>query len=119
MVSASSVGRWLGMNVDVVTIGGGIGGAALATAVARTGRAVHVLEREAKFKDRVRGENILPWGVAAARRLGIVDDLLAAGAHPAPFFNIYFMGMQTEHRPFPQTTPCGEASLNMYHPDLQ
>jgi len=107
------------MDVDVVTIGGGIGGAALATAVARGGRGVLVLEREAKFKDRVRGENILPWGVAAARRLGIVDDLLAAGAHPAPFFNVYFMGMQTERRPFPQTTPSGEASLNMYHPDLQ
>ena len=107
------------MNVDVVTIGGGIGGAALATAVARSGRAVLVLEREAKFKDRVRGENILPWGVAAARRLGILDDLLAAGGHLVPFFNIYFMGMQTQHRPFPETTPSGEAALNIYHPDLQ
>jgi 2-polyprenyl-6-methoxyphenol hydroxylase and related FAD-dependent oxidoreductases len=107
------------MNVDVVTIGGGIGGAALATAVARTGRAVLVLEREANFKDRVRGENILPWGVAAARRLGILDDLIAAGGRLVPFFNTYFMGMQTQHRPFPATTPSGEASLNIYHPDLQ
>ena len=109
----------LGMNVDVVTIGGGIGGAALATAVARSGRAVHVLEREANFKDRVRGENILPWGVAAARRLGILDDLIAAGGRLVPFFNTYFMGMQTQHRPFPATTPSGEAGLNIYHPDLQ
>ena len=29
------------------------------------------------------------------------------------------MGTQTEHRPFPDTTPSGEASPNMYHPDLQ
>jgi menaquinone-9 beta-reductase len=36
-----------------------------------------------------------------------------------PFFNVYFMGTQTEHRPFPATTPTGEASLKMYHPDLQ
>jgi 2-polyprenyl-6-methoxyphenol hydroxylase-like FAD-dependent oxidoreductase len=107
------------MNVDVVTIGGGIGGAALATALARSGRGVLVLEREPKFKDRVRGENILPWGVASARRLGVLDDLLAAGGHMVPFFNVYFMGMQTEHRPFPATTPTGEASLNIYHPDLQ
>ena len=56
------------MNVDVVTIGGGIGGAALATAVARTGRAVLVLEREVHFKDRVRDENILPW--ASPRLVG-------------------------------------------------
>jgi 2-polyprenyl-6-methoxyphenol hydroxylase-like FAD-dependent oxidoreductase len=78
-----------------------------------------VLEREAKFKDRVRGENILPWGVAAARRLGILDDLIAAGGRLVPFFNTYFMGMQTQHRPFPATTPSGEAALNIYHPDLQ
>ena len=107
------------MNVDVVTIGGGIGGAALATAVARSGRAVLVLEREARFKDRVRGENILPWGVAAARRLGILDDLIAAGGRLVPFFNTYFMGTQTQHRPFPATTPGGDATLNIYHPDLQ
>jgi 2-polyprenyl-6-methoxyphenol hydroxylase-like FAD-dependent oxidoreductase len=43
--------------------------------MARKGRKVLVLEREAKFKDRVRGENILPWGVAVARRCGFVDDL--------------------------------------------
>jgi 2-polyprenyl-6-methoxyphenol hydroxylase-like FAD-dependent oxidoreductase len=62
---------------------------------------------------------MLPWGVAAARRLGVVDDLLAAGGRQVPFFNVYFMGTQTEHRPFPMSTPTGEGSLNMYHPDLQ
>ena len=51
---------------------------------------------------------MLPWGVAAARRLGVVDDLLAAGGHQVPFFNVYFMGTQTEHRPFPMTTPTGK-----------
>jgi len=107
------------MDLDVITIGGGLGGSTLASTVARSGRGVLVLEREKEFKDRVRGENMLPWGVAAARRLGVVNDLLAAGGHQVPFFNVYFMGTQTEHRPFPMTTPTGEASLNMYHPDLQ
>jgi 2-polyprenyl-6-methoxyphenol hydroxylase-like FAD-dependent oxidoreductase len=107
------------MDVDVITIGGGLGGSTLASAVARNGRSVLVLEREKEFKDRVRGENMLPWGVAAARRLGVVDDLLAAGGRQVPYFNVYFMGMQTEHRPFPKTTPSQEASINMYHPDLQ
>jgi 2-polyprenyl-6-methoxyphenol hydroxylase-like FAD-dependent oxidoreductase len=107
------------MDLDVITIGGGLGGSTLASAVARNGRRVLVLEREKEFKDRVRGENMLPWGVAAARRLGVVDDLLAAGGHQAPFFNVYFMGAQTDHRPLPMTTPSGEASINMYHPDLQ
>lgn len=107
------------MDVDVVTVGGGLGGSTLASAVAQGGRSVVVLEREKEFKDRVRGENMLPWGVAAARRLGVLDELLAAGGRRVPFFNVYFMGTQTEHRPFPTTTPTGEASLNMYHPDLQ
>src|SRR5580765_2508827 len=107
------------MNIDVVVVGGGLAGSALATVLARQGRKVLVLEREMKFKDRVRGENMLPWGVATARRLGLVDDLVAAGGHSVPFFNTYAMGTQTEHRPLPETTPTREACLNMYHPDLQ
>lgn len=107
------------MDVDVITVGGGVGGSTLASAVARSGRRVVVLERETQFKDRVRGENMHPWGVAAARRLGVLDDVLAAGGRRVPFFNVYVMGTQTEHRPFPDTTPSGETALNMYHPDLQ
>jgi len=107
------------MDVDVVTIGGGLAGSTLAAAVAGRRRSVVVLEREKEFKDRVRGENMLPWGVAAARRLGVADELMAAGGHRVPFFNVYFMGAQTEHRPFPDTTPSGEAALNIYHPVLQ
>jgi 2-polyprenyl-6-methoxyphenol hydroxylase-like FAD-dependent oxidoreductase len=107
------------MDAEVVIVGGGIGGATLATLLARAGRDVLVLERETTFKDRIRGENILPWGVATARRLGVLDDLLAAGGRLVPFFNMYTMGVQTERRPLPQTTPGGDGCLNMYHPDLQ
>jgi 2-polyprenyl-6-methoxyphenol hydroxylase-like FAD-dependent oxidoreductase len=107
------------MNADVVVIGGGLGGSALATVLARQGRDVLVLEQETKFKDRVRGENILSWGVGVARRLGVLDDLVNAGGHSVPFFNTYAMGTQTGHRPLPETTPTREGCLNIYHPDLQ
>jgi len=65
--------------VDVVIVGGGIAGGALATALAAAGRSVTVLERTAEYKDRVRGEYMQPWGVADAQRLGVFDALLEAG----------------------------------------
>lgn len=47
---------------DIVIVGGGIGGGALATVLAREGIEIVVLERETVFPDRVRGEWIAPWG---------------------------------------------------------
>src|SRR5439155_23591077 len=44
--------------VDVVVVGGGIGGAALATALARAGLGVTVLEATEEYSDRVRGESM-------------------------------------------------------------
>jgi choline dehydrogenase-like flavoprotein len=43
---------------DNITIGGGLGGAAFAKAMADHGARVLVLERERQFSDRVRGEAI-------------------------------------------------------------
>jgi 2-polyprenyl-6-methoxyphenol hydroxylase-like FAD-dependent oxidoreductase len=67
------------MNFDAIIVGGGLAGSSIARQLALSGRKILVLERETKFKDRVRGENILPWGVSFARRLDILDELLAAG----------------------------------------
>jgi 2-polyprenyl-6-methoxyphenol hydroxylase-like FAD-dependent oxidoreductase len=64
---------------EVVIIGGGIAGNALATVLARAGRAVLVLERATMYRDRVRGEVFQPWGVAEARRLGLYEILIQAG----------------------------------------
>ena len=64
---------------EVVIIGGGIAGNALAVVLARAGRSVLVLERSAVYRDRVRGELFQPWGVAEARRLGLYEVLMRAG----------------------------------------
>lgn len=66
---------------DVVVIGGGIAGSALATVLARAGIAVLILERSEVHIDHVRGEWLAPWGVAEAKRLGLYDLLIAAGGH--------------------------------------
>src|SRR5207244_52006 len=60
---------------DVVVVGAGIGGSALATALARDGLQVNVLEQTVEYEDRVRGESMMPWGVAEARALGVEDAL--------------------------------------------
>ena len=69
---------------DIVTVGGGLGGAAIAIAMAKTGASVLVLESSSEFRDRVRGESLLPWGVGEAQELGIYDALVEAGAHELP-----------------------------------
>ena len=66
---------------DVVVIGAGIAGGALAAVLARSGKRVLVLERTLEHEDRVRGEYMHPWGVAEAQRLGLYDTLLDAGAN--------------------------------------
>ena len=66
---------------DLVIVGGGIGGSALATVMAQAGKSVLLLEQSEVYQDRVRGEWIAPWGVAEVQRLGLYDLLMQAGGH--------------------------------------
>jgi 2-polyprenyl-6-methoxyphenol hydroxylase-like FAD-dependent oxidoreductase len=71
---------------DVIIVGGGIAGNALAAVLARTGRAVLVLERSTVYRDKVRGEVFHAWGVAEAQRLGLHDTLIRSrGVHHTRF----------------------------------
>jgi 2-polyprenyl-6-methoxyphenol hydroxylase-like FAD-dependent oxidoreductase len=65
---------------DVVIVGGGIAGSALATVLARAGLSVTVLERQRHYQDRVRGEFMSAWGVASAMRMDLFDVLAKGGA---------------------------------------
>lgn len=69
---------------DIITLGGGIAASSLAIAMAGRGAKVLVLEREKQFKDRVRGEAVLPWGVAEANELGVCGLLKEKCAHDVP-----------------------------------
>ena len=103
---------------DVITIGGGVGGSALATVMAEAGARVLVLERETNFSDRIRGEWLAPWGVAEAEKLGIYSTLKAGGAHDLPGVTANLFG-PGERRDFPSTTPQGLSALTFFHPDAQ
>ena len=60
-----------GHTFDVIVVGGGIAGSCLGGVLARSGLDVLVLEKELRFRDRVRGECTWPYGVADARRVGL------------------------------------------------
>ncbi|MBI5949016.1 MAG: FAD-dependent monooxygenase [Chloroflexi bacterium] len=64
---------------DLIVVGGGIAGGALATVMAREGQRVLVLERTTEYRDNVRGEWMAPWGVVEATKLGLYDMLLQGG----------------------------------------
>jgi len=70
---------------DIITVGGGIAASSLARAMAERGAKVLVLEREKQFKDRVRGEAIVSWGVAEANELGICGLLKEKCGHDVPY----------------------------------
>jgi 2-polyprenyl-6-methoxyphenol hydroxylase-like FAD-dependent oxidoreductase len=57
-------------STDVVIVGGGIAGSALALVLAKGGLGVTVLERQREYRDRVRGEFLANWGVAEADATG-------------------------------------------------
>jgi 2-polyprenyl-6-methoxyphenol hydroxylase-like FAD-dependent oxidoreductase len=102
---------------DVVIVGAGIGGATLAKAVAEDGPRVLVLEQSEVYEDRVRGEAMLPWGVAEARRVGVEQVMLDAGAHVAPTWIQYHLPDRRDEIPTGILVPEVAGSMNLRHPD--
>jgi menaquinone-9 beta-reductase len=99
---------------DVITVGGGLGGASVAKVLAEKGLRVLVTEREEAFKDRIRGEFLAPWGVAEAQKLGLYELLMEKCAHEQPF--IIFGGVRRDYR---TTTPQQLPALTFFHATMQ
>jgi len=107
------------MRYDLIIVGGGLAGSALAKGMAETGARVLVLERERQFRDRVRGEGMHPWGVPEVRALGLYDALKAGGAIDVPWWANYRGSSLIGPRNLIETTPHGSGALNFYHPAIQ
>lgn len=104
---------------DIIIVGGGIGGSALAGAMAAHGSRVLVVEREREFRDRVRGEGMHAWGVPEAKALGIYDRLHATCGIEVRWWDIYLGTQRLIRRDFPATTPHGSPLFSFYHPQMQ
>ena len=113
----------MGANVrQVVIVGGGIGGATLAGALARDGLDVVMLEASLEYEDRVRGESMVPWGVAEAHELGVLPALMNADATITPTWVHYDAFVPTEvsltnRIPAGMMRPDTPGSLNLRHPE--
>lgn len=104
---------------DIVTIGGGLGGAALAAVMARRGARVLVLERETRFRDRVRGEGVFPWGTAELELLGLRTLILATCGSESRWWDDYLGPERISHRDTVTTTPGGTPTVTFHHPSMQ
>jgi menaquinone-9 beta-reductase len=99
---------------DVIVVGGGMAGSALAGVLAQAGLGVLVVEREAGFRDRIRGELTWPWGVAEARELGLEAVLQQAGRVELPAVQFYEDQRVAVTEPF-ESVPM----IGFSHPRLQ
>src|SRR4051794_33153076 len=73
-----------------------------------------IVEREAGFRDRARGEVTHPWGVAEAMALGIYQPLMEACAHATRWW-----ATSQGCRDLVATTQAGVGCLNFHHPEMQ
>ena len=104
---------------DIITVGGGIAGSALAKVMAERGARVLVLEQETTFRDRVRGEAIMPWGTAEAEELGILDIIMAEAGHELRWFDSHQGEGRPGHRDLVVTTDAKTVVTAFYHPKMQ
>ncbi|HWA60652.1 MAG TPA: NAD(P)/FAD-dependent oxidoreductase [Caulobacteraceae bacterium] len=97
---------------DLIVVGGGIAGSALAAVMSREGRRVLLLEQSEVFEDRVRGEWIAPWGVTEVRRLGLYDLLMGAGGHHLTRHTTY------DETRSPEESEARTLPLSIFAPDV-
>ncbi|KAI3544415.1 squalene epoxidase [Colletotrichum filicis] len=77
---------------DVVVVGAGVFGCAIAYALGQQGRSVLLLERWMKEPDRIVGELLQPGGIVALRQLGLADCLEGIDAIPCYGYKVSFHG---------------------------
>lgn len=104
---------------DLITVGGGLAGAALAKAIADAGKRVLVVEAETEFRDRVRGETMTAWGVAETKALGLYDVLVNGCAHETAHWENFIGPMSVGKRDLAATTAHQCKNLAFYHPSMQ
>ncbi|KAJ0239151.1 hypothetical protein HA466_0236550 [Hirschfeldia incana] len=103
-------------DADIIIVGAGVGGSALAYALARDGRRVHVIERDMREPERIMGEVMQPGGRFMLAKLGLQDCLEGIDAQKLTGLAVYKDGKEGV-LPFPvenNTFPY-EPSARSFH----
>ncbi|XP_074510712.1 squalene monooxygenase [Sebastes fasciatus] len=111
--SASACGPSVAPEPDVVIVGAGVLGSAMAAVLAKDGRRVTVVERDLKEPDRIVGELLQPGGFRALKDLGLEGSVEGLDAHQVNGYVIHDIESSTEVEiPYPQgedSVHCGRA----------
>ncbi|XP_056378713.1 squalene monooxygenase isoform X1 [Hyla sarda] len=99
---------------DVLIVGSGVLGSALATVLSRDGRRVTVIERDLKEPDRIVGELLQPGGYQALKDLGLGDAVEGLDAHVVHGYVVHDIESKAEVEiPYPvneeKQLQCGRA----------
>uniref|UniRef100_A0A665UCR9 Squalene monooxygenase n=1 Tax=Echeneis naucrates TaxID=173247 RepID=A0A665UCR9_ECHNA len=110
---ASASSSSVSLEPDVVIVGAGVLGSAMAAVLARDGRRVLVVERDLREPDRIVGELLQPGGYRALHDLGLEGSVEGLDAHLVNGYVIHDMESRTEVEiPYPQeetSIHCGRA----------
>ncbi|POR38110.1 Putative squalene monooxygenase [Tolypocladium paradoxum] len=88
----NAIRRIVHRHADVIVVGAGIFGAAMAVTLARQSRSVFLLERSLREPDRIVGELLQPGGVQALEKLGLRHCLDDIDSIPVKGYQIFFNG---------------------------
>ncbi|KAI1894124.1 hypothetical protein AGOR_G00112590 [Albula goreensis] len=103
----------VGSEPDVIIVGAGVLGSAMAAVLARDGRRVTVIERDLREPDRIVGELLQPGGYRALTKLGLEDSVEGLDAHIVNGYVIHDLESKAEVEiPYPRdedAIQCGRA----------
>ncbi|CAA7027851.1 unnamed protein product [Microthlaspi erraticum] len=82
--------------IDVIIVGAGVAGAALAYTLGKEGRRVHVVERDLSEQDRIAGELLQPGGYLKLIELGLEDCVKEIDAQRVLGYALFKDGKQAK-----------------------
>ncbi|KYO45165.1 squalene monooxygenase [Alligator mississippiensis] len=101
---------------EVIIVGSGVLGSALAAVLSRDGRKVTVIERDLKEPDRIVGELLQPGGYNALMDLGLEDTVEGLDAYVVHGYIIHDRESKTEVEiPYPKSTDGQVQSGRAFH----